>query len=130
MSARSGRLAASGLGIALIPQLYSESGPRGLVYRKIVDSTSELSVGVAWKKGHEKTAASEGEPSDSKLATIKKITTPGFPFQHSATPSLRGPFRARGRGRRRARLWAKKNPRFLSEPGVHNSGNVLLSHNL
>ena len=24
----------------------------------------------------------------------------------------------------------KKNPRFLSEPGVHNSGNVLLSHNL
>jgi DNA-binding transcriptional LysR family regulator len=44
-------MAASGLGIALIPQSYSECGPRGLVYREIVDSTLELSVGLAWKKG-------------------------------------------------------------------------------
>ena len=44
-------MAASGLGIALIPHSYSECGPRGLVYREIVDSTLELSVGVAWKKG-------------------------------------------------------------------------------
>jgi DNA-binding transcriptional LysR family regulator len=44
-------MAASGLGIALIPHSYSECGPRGLVYRKIVDSTLELSVGLAWKKG-------------------------------------------------------------------------------
>ncbi|MBV8098681.1 MAG: hypothetical protein JOZ31_05950 [Verrucomicrobia bacterium] len=44
-------LAASGLGIALIPRSFSELGPRGLVYREIVDSTLELSVGLAWKKG-------------------------------------------------------------------------------
>jgi DNA-binding transcriptional LysR family regulator len=44
-------MAASGLGIALIPHSYSECGPRGLVYREIVDSTLELSVGLAWKKG-------------------------------------------------------------------------------
>jgi DNA-binding transcriptional LysR family regulator len=44
-------MAASGLGIALIPHSYTECGPRGLVYREIVDSTLELSVGLAWKKG-------------------------------------------------------------------------------
>jgi DNA-binding transcriptional LysR family regulator len=44
-------MAASGLGIALIPHSYIECGPRGLVYREIVDSTLELSVGLAWKKG-------------------------------------------------------------------------------
>jgi DNA-binding transcriptional LysR family regulator len=44
-------MAASGLGIALIPHSYSECGPRGLVYREIADSTLELSVGLAWKKG-------------------------------------------------------------------------------
>jgi DNA-binding transcriptional LysR family regulator len=44
-------MAASGLGIALIPHSYSECGPRGLVYREIVDSTLELSVGLAWRKG-------------------------------------------------------------------------------
>jgi DNA-binding transcriptional LysR family regulator len=44
-------MAASGLGIALIPQSYSECGPRGLVYREIEDSTLELSIGLAWKKG-------------------------------------------------------------------------------
>jgi DNA-binding transcriptional LysR family regulator len=44
-------MAASGLGIALIPHSYSECGPRGLVYREIVDSTLELSIGFAWKKG-------------------------------------------------------------------------------
>jgi DNA-binding transcriptional LysR family regulator len=44
-------MAASGLGIALIPHSYSECGPRGLVYREILDSTLELSVGLAWKKG-------------------------------------------------------------------------------
>ena len=44
-------MAASGLGIALIPHSYSECGPRSLVYREIVDSTLELSVGLAWKKG-------------------------------------------------------------------------------
>jgi DNA-binding transcriptional LysR family regulator len=44
-------MAASGLGIALIPHSYCECGPRGLVYREIVDSTLELSVGLAWKKG-------------------------------------------------------------------------------
>ena len=44
-------MAASGLGIALIPHSYSECGPRGLVYREIADSTLELSVGLAWRKG-------------------------------------------------------------------------------
>jgi len=43
-------MAASGLGIALIPRCFSEFGPRGLVYREIADSTLELSVGLAWKK--------------------------------------------------------------------------------
>ncbi|HEX6566945.1 MAG TPA: LysR family transcriptional regulator [Chthoniobacterales bacterium] len=43
-------MAASGLGIALIPQSFRECGPRGLVYREIVDSTLELSIGLAWKK--------------------------------------------------------------------------------
>ena len=42
---------ASPCGIALIPHSYSECGPRGLVYREIVDSTLELSVGLAWRKG-------------------------------------------------------------------------------
>lgn len=44
-------MAASGLGIALIPHSYSECGPGGLVYREIADSTLELSVGLAWRKG-------------------------------------------------------------------------------
>jgi DNA-binding transcriptional LysR family regulator len=44
-------MAASGLGIALIPCSYSECGPPGLVYREIADSTLELSVGLAWKRG-------------------------------------------------------------------------------
>src|SRR5260370_15979932 len=44
-------MAASGLGIALIPHSYSECGPRGLVYREIVDSTLELAVRPALKKG-------------------------------------------------------------------------------
>jgi DNA-binding transcriptional LysR family regulator len=44
-------MAASGLGIALIPHSYIECGPCGLVYREILDSTLELSVGLAWKKG-------------------------------------------------------------------------------
>ena len=44
-------MAASGLGIALIPCSYRECGPPGLVYREIADSTLELSVGLAWKKG-------------------------------------------------------------------------------
>ena len=44
-------MAASGLGIALIPYSYRECGPPGLVYRELADSTLELSVGLAWKKG-------------------------------------------------------------------------------
>ena len=44
-------MAASGLGIALIPCSYRECGPPGLVYCEIVDSTLELSVGLAWKRG-------------------------------------------------------------------------------
>jgi len=44
-------MAASGLGIALIPCSYRECGPPGLVYREIADSTMDLSVGLAWKKG-------------------------------------------------------------------------------
>jgi DNA-binding transcriptional LysR family regulator len=44
-------MAASGLGIALIPCSYRECGPPGLVYREIADSTLDLSVGLAWKKG-------------------------------------------------------------------------------
>jgi DNA-binding transcriptional LysR family regulator len=44
-------MAASGLGIALIPCSYRQCGPSGLVYREIIDSTLELSVGLAWKKG-------------------------------------------------------------------------------
>ncbi|MBV8276499.1 MAG: LysR family transcriptional regulator [Verrucomicrobia bacterium] len=44
-------MAASGLGMALIPCSYRECGPPGLVYREITDSTLELSVGLAWKKG-------------------------------------------------------------------------------
>jgi DNA-binding transcriptional LysR family regulator len=43
-------MAASGLGIALIPCSYKDCGPRGLLYREIADSTLELSVGLAWKK--------------------------------------------------------------------------------
>jgi DNA-binding transcriptional LysR family regulator len=43
-------MAASGLGIALIPCSYRECGPPGLVYREIADSTLDLSVGLAWKK--------------------------------------------------------------------------------
>ena len=43
-------MAASGLGIALIPCSYRECGPPSLVYREITDSTLELSVGLAWKK--------------------------------------------------------------------------------
>jgi DNA-binding transcriptional LysR family regulator len=44
-------MAASGLGIALVPSSYRECGPPGLVYREIADSTLDLSVGLAWKKG-------------------------------------------------------------------------------
>jgi DNA-binding transcriptional LysR family regulator len=44
-------MAASGLGVALIPSSYRECGPPGLVYREIVDSTLDLSVGLVWKKG-------------------------------------------------------------------------------
>ena len=44
-------MAASGLGIALIPCSYRECGPPGLVYREIADSTLELSVGLAWNRG-------------------------------------------------------------------------------
>jgi DNA-binding transcriptional LysR family regulator len=44
-------MAASGLGIALIPFSYRECCPPGLVCREIADSTLELSVGLAWKKG-------------------------------------------------------------------------------
>jgi DNA-binding transcriptional LysR family regulator len=44
-------MAASGLGIALIPCSYRACGPPGLVYREIADSTLDLSVGLAWKKG-------------------------------------------------------------------------------
>jgi DNA-binding transcriptional LysR family regulator len=44
-------MAASGLGIALIPSSYRECGPPGLVYHEIIDSTLDLSVGLAWKKG-------------------------------------------------------------------------------
>jgi DNA-binding transcriptional LysR family regulator len=44
-------MAASGLGVALIPSSYRECGPPGLVYREITDSTLDLSVGLAWKKG-------------------------------------------------------------------------------
>jgi DNA-binding transcriptional LysR family regulator len=51
-------MAASGLGIALIPHSYSECGPRGLVYREITDCTLELSVGLAWKKGTRSAAVS------------------------------------------------------------------------
>jgi len=43
-------MAASGLGIALIPCSYKDCGPRGLLYHEIADSTLELSVGLAWKK--------------------------------------------------------------------------------
>jgi DNA-binding transcriptional LysR family regulator len=43
-------MAASGLGIALIPCSYRKCGPPSLVYREITDSTLELSVGLAWKK--------------------------------------------------------------------------------
>ena len=51
-------MAASGLGIALIPCSYRECGPPGLVYREIVDSTLELSVGLAWKRGTPNAAVS------------------------------------------------------------------------
>jgi DNA-binding transcriptional LysR family regulator len=51
-------MAASGLGIALIPCSYRECGPPGLVYREITDSTLELSVGLAWKKGTRNAAVS------------------------------------------------------------------------
>ena len=44
-------MAASGLGVALVPSSYRECGPPGLVYREIVDSTLDLSVGLVWKKG-------------------------------------------------------------------------------
>ncbi len=44
-------MAASGVGIALIPDSYRECGPPSLVYRDIIDSTLDLSVGLAWKKG-------------------------------------------------------------------------------
>jgi DNA-binding transcriptional LysR family regulator len=44
-------MAASGLGVALVPSSYRECGPPGLVYREIVDSTLDLSVGLAWKRG-------------------------------------------------------------------------------
>ena len=44
-------MAASGLGIALVPSSYRECGPPGLIYREIADSALDLSVGLAWKKG-------------------------------------------------------------------------------
>ena len=44
-------MAASGLGVALIPSSYRECGPPSLVYREIIDSTLDLSVGLAWKRG-------------------------------------------------------------------------------
>src|ERR1700745_2569594 len=44
-------MAASVLGVALVPSSYRECGPPGLVYREIVDSTLDLSVGLAWKRG-------------------------------------------------------------------------------
>ena len=44
-------MAASGLGIALVPGSYRQCGPPGLVYREITDSTLDLSVALAWKKG-------------------------------------------------------------------------------
>ncbi len=44
-------MAASGLGVALVPSSYRECGPPGLVYREIADSTLDLSVGLAWKRG-------------------------------------------------------------------------------
>jgi DNA-binding transcriptional LysR family regulator len=44
-------MAASGLGIALIPCSYRECGPPGLVFREIADSSLDLSVGLAWKRG-------------------------------------------------------------------------------
>jgi DNA-binding transcriptional LysR family regulator len=44
-------MAASGLGVALVPSSYRECGPPGLVYREITDSTLDLSVGLVWKKG-------------------------------------------------------------------------------
>jgi DNA-binding transcriptional LysR family regulator len=44
-------MAASGLGVALVPSSYRECGPPRLVYREIVDSTLDLSVGLAWKRG-------------------------------------------------------------------------------
>jgi DNA-binding transcriptional LysR family regulator len=44
-------MAASGLGVALVPSSYRECGPPSLVYREIVDSTLDLSVGLAWKRG-------------------------------------------------------------------------------
>jgi DNA-binding transcriptional LysR family regulator len=44
-------MAASGLGMALIPSSYRECGPPGLIYREIADATLDLSVGLAWKKG-------------------------------------------------------------------------------
>jgi DNA-binding transcriptional LysR family regulator len=44
-------MAASGLGVALVPSSYRECGPPSLVYREIIDSTLDLSVGLAWKRG-------------------------------------------------------------------------------
>jgi DNA-binding transcriptional LysR family regulator len=43
-------MAASGLGVALVPSSYRECGPPGLVYREIADSKLDLSVGLVWKK--------------------------------------------------------------------------------
>src|SRR5258708_18386161 len=44
-------MAASCLGVALVPSSYRECGPPSLVYREIIDSTLDLSVGLAWKRG-------------------------------------------------------------------------------
>jgi DNA-binding transcriptional LysR family regulator len=46
-------MAATGLGIALIPCSYRGCGPRGLLYREIADSTLELSVVWLGKRGRE-----------------------------------------------------------------------------
>ena len=65
-------MAASGLGIALIPHSYSECGPRGLVYREIVDSTLELSVGLAWKKGTGNAAALNLVQVVKEMGSVKR----------------------------------------------------------
>ncbi len=62
-------MAASGLGIALIPCSYRECGPPSLVYREITDSTLELSVGLAWKKGRKWGGLESSEPGERHEAS-------------------------------------------------------------